>query len=173
MCVSAAVIAGVALLGSAVSAVSTISSANADQANREFANQLKEKQLRERRQLEELSAIETENARRDEFSQTRSAALAALGASGVSENISFFQAVDPEQQAALARDVRNVRLGFVSESSSIADQIRVGAYDTVIGGYNTKMKKVGAVGDFVQSAASAANFYETNKTPSKPKPKTR
>ena len=169
MCVSAAVIAGVALLGSAVSTVSNISSANANNANAQFAKDLKEKQLRERRQLEELSAIETENARRNEFAQMRSASLAALGASGVGENISFFQAVDPEQQAALARDVRNVRLGFVSESSSIADQIRVGAYDAQISAFNSKMQKVGAVGDFVQSAASAANFYSTNKTPPKPK----
>ncbi len=160
MCISAAVMAGAALLSAGVSAAGSISTANANKANTKYQNAVADKQRRERMQLEQLAAMEEENTRFDDFERMRSASLAAIGASGLAENISFFQAIDPEQQEALKRDVRNVRLGLTSEQAGIADQIRVGAYGVKIAEANAGAAKIGAVADFASAAMSAANFYQ-------------
>ncbi len=164
MCVTA-IIAGVALLTSAVGTVASIGAANANAANAQYQADVQTKQLNEQRRTAEIQALEQENERTAEFRRTRSAALAAIGASGLGEHISFFQGIDPSQQEAYLRDVRAVRLNLVQKKSSIADEITVAGYSAQIAKANASAQKIGAVANFAQTAMSVANFYNTNKTP--------
>lgn len=166
MCVSLAVVAiGVTVAAAGVQAVSSIAGANANKANAKYENKVRTKQLNERRNIERLAALERENVRSADFRRARSAALAAIGASGLGENISFFQGADPEAQAAFLKDVRNIRLGLVAEESSIKDQIQVGAFGVKIAKFNAGMTKIGAIADFAKTAMQAASFYGANSAP--------
>lgn len=166
MCVTA-IIAGVSLLSSAVGTVSSIQSANANAANARYQADLETKQLNEQRRTAEIQALEQENERAAEFRRQKSANFAALGASGLGEHISFFQGMEPASQEAYLKDVRNVRLNLVQRKASIADQIEVAGYGAKVAKSNAGAAKLGAVTGFLTDAAGAANFYQTNKTPSK------
>lgn len=166
MCISAAIIAGATLLASGVAAYSTMSTASANAGLAKYENALRTKQLREKRDIERLAAIEKENLRTMDFARTRSSQLAAIGASGLGENISFFQGIDPDQQQAYLRDIRNVRLGLTATEASIADEIQVGAFGVRIAKFNAGAQKIGALADFAKTAMQAATFYNTYRTPS-------
>jgi len=167
MCISMALIAGATLLAGAATAYSKISTAQANAGLAKYENAVRTKQLNERRDMEQLSAIETENQRTAEFQRARSTAFAAIGASGIGENISFIQGIDPEQQKALLRDVRNVRLNLTSTESGIRDEIQVGAYGVRVAKANATNATIGALADFAQTAMSAVSFYKTYGTPAR------
>lgn len=165
MCISAAIIAASTVLAAGVGAYSSIQSANANARAAKYESAVRTKQLRERRSIERLAALEAENERSSEFSRLRSAAFAAIGASGLGENISFFQGTDPEQKRAFLRDVRNIRLGFEQSRSTIADEIQVSAFGVRMAKANAGIAKIGAIADFARTAMSAASFYSSVATP--------
>jgi len=143
----------------------SVKSANANAANAAYQFRVQAKQADEQRRSIEIQALQQENARTEEFARARSSALAAIGASGIGEHISFFQGIDPDQQDAWLRDVRNVRLNLTQQRVSLADQVQVAEFGARMGKFNAHVQKVGAVVDFVNTAMSAASFYGNNKTP--------
>lgn len=159
MCVSAAVIAAVTVVTSAVSMGSSIASANANKRSARYTGELERKQMNERAKIERLAAMEAENARRADFAATRSRALAAIGASGLSDNISYFQGIAGDEQDQFLRDVRNIRLGMVQDEANLRDGLAASRYGVKIAGFNAKQTKIGAVAQFAKAAMSAASFY--------------
>lgn len=164
MCVTA-IIAAATVVAAGVGAAASISAANARKKQSAYEVQMRNRQAYRERELSRIASLERENGRAEEFHRARSAALAAIGASGLGEHISFFQSIDPEAQKAYLRDVRRVRLNMAQTESSIADQVKVSEYRGEIERHNANMSKVTAISDFIQTAMSAANFYVTNSTP--------
>jgi hypothetical protein len=164
-----ATIAAVTVVSAGVGMAASIGAANANMAAARYEAQQQERQLYRQREMDRVAALQKENARAAEFDQSRSAAIAAIGASGLGEHISFFQSIDPQAKKAFLRDVRTVRLNMTAERASIADQVGVTEYKRDIAVFNAKMSKVGAVADFVKTAMSAASFAAGNATP-KPAP---
>lgn len=165
MCVTA-VLAAVAVVAAAAGTATSISAANNNSASAEYTRLVQNKQAKEARDTAEIQALQQENARTSEYEKTRSSAIAAIGASGLGEQISYFQGIEPDSRNAYLRDVRSVRLNLTQQQSGIADQIQVNDVAASTAKANASASKVGAVAGFVQTAMSAANFYNTNKTPS-------
>lgn len=161
MCVSL-ILAGIAVAASAVGTVSSIASANGAKAAAQYQRDIENKQYQEAKDTARIQALDQENAKTEAFNRARSAALAAIGASGLGEQISFFQGIDVNSQQAFLRDVRAVRLNLVQQESTLSDKIAVSDYGYQIASFNSGMAKLGAVADFVKTAASAASFYGQN-----------
>jgi hypothetical protein len=163
MCISAAlIVAGVAVAAAGVGMYTSIQAANAAKDQAAFEAAIKEKELYNQREASRIEALQTENKRSEEFMRARSAAFASIGASGLGEHISFFNAIDPEAQKAFLRDVRAVRLNLAHKEVSIADQVKVTEYGADIAKFNAGLSKIGAIADFVKTAASAFSFYGMN-----------
>lgn len=166
MCVTAIVIASVAAVASAgVGAYTSIQSANANANAARYKYAMETKAAYEQREMARIEAAQAEIGRTEEFEQARSAALAAIGASGLGEHISFFQAIDPKAQSAFLRDVRSIRLNLTQKETSIADQVQVAGFEKDINLFNTKLTKIGAIADFITTSMQAASFYAMNSTP--------
>lgn len=165
MCITA-VIAGASLLMSAVGAYSAIQANNARADFAKFEAREKTKELKINTELAKIAAMERENIRAKEFHRSWSSSLAAIGASGVAEHISFFQGIGPENINQFDQDVRAIRLGLVHEEASNYRQIGVVGYGARVAKHNARMQNIGAVAGFMQDAMSAASFYNANKTPS-------
>lgn len=163
MCISAAIVAGVAIASSAVQYVSTTQTINANMSMAKYEGQLRDKELTDRANVERLAALEAENIRRDDYARGRSAAFAVMGASGIGENISFFQGIDPESNAAFLRDVRNIRLGLVQQQSVERDQRQANAYGVRIAKANAGAQRIGAVASLGADVAKAASYYNTKR----------
>lgn len=164
MCVTA-VLAAVAVVAAAGGMMAKIQQANGMKANASYQRDVQNKQAQEARDTARIQALEQENARTSEFERARSSAMAAIGASGLGDHISFFQGIDNEAQSAYLRDVRNVRLNLVQQQSTIADQVQVNNFSARIAKSNAGAMKLGAVAEFAQSAMSAASFYKSNASP--------
>lgn len=158
MCVTLALAAtSVALAG--VGAYASIQSANGQRDAERFRLETESRRLREQGEMERIAAAQQEAAKSDEFMASRSAALAAIGASGIGDHISFFQAIDPESKRAFARDVQSIRLNLAQDENDISTQIRVNDFGKQMASFNARMSKVGAVLDFAQTAMNAVSFY--------------
>lgn len=165
MCVTAIIAAGVAVAAAAASAYASISSANANKRNAKYQAAMEQKQIYRQREQQRIVAADAENGRQDQFDQARSSAMAAIGASGLGEHISFFQSIDPTSKQAFLKDVRSIRLGMVANNASLADQVGVSEMTKRTAVYNAGMSKVGAVANFIQTAMSAASFAHSFSTP--------
>lgn len=164
MCITALIAAG-SLLMSGVGAISSINAANANRDAEIYKARIQQQQAEEQRRIVEIQAFQQESARSSEFERARSAALAAIGASGLGEHISFFNAIDPEAQKNFLQDVRNIRLNMVQQRKTLADQIQVAEYSKEIARANASASKIGAIANFAQTAMSAYSFYNANKAP--------
>jgi hypothetical protein len=162
MCISAAIVAGGMILASGVQMVTSMHTAEVNKDLAVYEGKVRHKQARERRSLEKLKAIETENLRSAEFARARSSAMAAIGASGLGENISFFQGIDPEQQKAFLKDIRNVRLNLTAEQASIRDEINLIGVRTSVARVTATTSKISAMASFASDVMSAANYYTKN-----------
>lgn len=167
MCITA-VIAGAALLASAVGTYATIQSNNAQANYAKWEATERTKELKENNELARISAMQKENERAREFNRTWSASLAAIGASGLGEHLSFFQGIAPENMAAFNDDIRAIRLGLASNTQQNQRQIRVIGYGSRVASYNRSMGNLGALAGFMGDAMEAFSFYNTNKTPKGP-----
>lgn len=164
MCITATVaIAGAMLASAAVTAGTSIMSANANAANAKYQNDVRQKELDERAKLSRLAAQQRENAAASEFADRRSKQYAAMAlAQGFNgENISFFQGMDPEQKRQFGQTSMAIRLGLAAEESSIRDQVKISDYSKDISLFNSSTQKIAAVGNFIGDAAKAGNFYNT------------
>lgn len=161
MCVTAA-LAAVAVVSSAVGVYSSIQSANAAKDRGRYMAQLEAKQAQERYDNAKLQALEQETQRTQQFNRERSSAMAAIGASGVANHISFAQGIDPSNQDALDRDIRAVRLNLIGEGARYRDERATAGYKYQMAGYNAKIAKLSAVGQFVGDLASAGSYYKAN-----------
>jgi hypothetical protein len=159
MCVTAIIAAGIATAGALGGMVMSIGAANARQDQAKWEAAVREKELYNQREAARLAALQQENARNDQFQRTRSSAFAAIGASGLGEHISFFNSIEPEAQKAFLRDVRSIRLNLANTNVSIADQVKVAEYGADIAKYDATVSKVGAIADFIKTAAQAATMY--------------
>ena len=163
MCISAAVIAGASLLATAVGTFAQIDNAQYNKGMQLLQLEEQRKQLNEQREAERLRSLEAEAARLHEFNQLREANLAAIAGSGVGQNISFLQGGEEADAKALRRDLANIRLGFLGESSRISSQIKVNRIEGQVVKANAKAQIIGAGVNFVSSAASIGQYYNKNK----------
>jgi hypothetical protein len=166
MCISLALAATSVVIGAASAGMSMVT-ANANRDAETFRLKQQSRQLREQSEVERIAADQQEAVKFGEFESMRSAALAAIGASGVGEHISFFQGADPEQRRAFGRDVSSLRLNLGETQSRIGDQIKINDLGGSMARYNAKATKIGAMGDFLQTSMDAANFYTKVRTPAK------
>lgn len=165
MCITA-VIAGASLLLSAVGTYTTIAANNANASFAKWEAKQQTKQLQIDTELAKIAAMERENERAREFNRTWSSSMAAIGAMGVAEHISFFQGIGPESLDQFDADVRAIRLGFVHQDVANRQQIGVIGYKSKVAQYNARVQNIGAVAGFMQDAMSAYNFYSKYHTPS-------
>ena len=165
MCITA-VIAGASLLMSAIGTYATIQSNNANAAYAKYEAKQQTKQLKVDTELAKIAAMDRENQRAKEFNRTWSSSMAAIGAMGVAEHISFFQGIGPESLDQFDADVRAIRLGFVHQDVANQNQIGVIGYRSKVASYNAKMQNINAVAGFMQDAMNAYSFYSKYSTPS-------
>jgi hypothetical protein len=159
MCISAAVIAGAALVASATGAAVSISSAKTNARMQKYSIDQQNKQIKEDREIALLQAQEAEAARLEEFRRQRAANLAAVAGSGVGQNISFLEGIAPAEERALRLDLRNIRMGNLMQRNRMADQIKVNQLSRQVAGINARNQTIGAVAGFVGDAASIGNSY--------------
>jgi hypothetical protein len=164
MCVTA-VIAGASLLMSAVGTVASVSANNAQAKYARWEAKEQTKQIKIETEVARISAMERESQRAREFSHSWSTSMAAIGAMGVAEHISFFQGIMPDSMEQLDRDTRAIRLGMANQQESAFKQIGVVGYRSQLAGFNAKMENVGAVAGFMQDAMNAYSFYSNYNVP--------
>lgn len=170
MCITA-ILAAASLVTGAIGAKASISAANNNMRAEIWKANLEQQQASDQRKQLEIQAMQQENERSREFERSRSSALAAIGASGLGEHISFFNGIDPAGQENFLRDVRAIRLNMTAEKKTLADQISVADYSKVIARSNAKASKLSALADFAGAAMNAFNFYNMYKIPGPAKTK--
>lgn len=151
--------AGGAIGAAGLGMYASIQSANANAKAAKYEALMQEKQLYRQREQQRIASAQAEVARSTKFEQSRSAALAAIGASGLGEHISFFQAADPTARKNYLRDVQTIRLNMTAQNASIADQVGVTEFKKDINVFNQQMAKVGAVADFIQTSMQAVSQF--------------
>lgn len=165
MCISATVLAVASLATAAAGTVVSISAASANAKAQQDMLDLQRKQMRDQMEMEALQAQEAAAQRMEEFSRQRAANLAALAASGVSQNMSFLQGIIPAEEKALRTDLANIRLGFLGGQNRMIEEIRVNRMNRSIVGMNKTASIAGSLINFAGQAAQIGNFYQTYKTP--------
>lgn len=166
MCVTATILAASALVSSAVGTAASISSAKANAAMQKYTIDEQNKQLKEEREIAKLQAQEAEAARLEEFRRQRAANLSAIAASGVGQNISFLEGIAPAEERALRTDLSNIRMGNLTQTNRLADQIRVNQLSRQVVGINARNQIIGAAAGFVGDVATIGTTYNKTKTPS-------
>lgn len=162
MCFTAT-LAGSMLLGSAASSlVSSLVSSKAEYRETKYVERLKQKQLSEQAEVTRLAAAQQELSRGRQYMSERSSALAAIGASGLGDHISFFQGLEPSNRDQFNDEVRAIRLNLTHEESQIADSIQVSEFTSKMAKFNMRMSQVGAAHQFATDVASAFAFYGAN-----------
>jgi hypothetical protein len=160
-----AVIAGASLLMSAVGAFSSIQGNKATAKYARWEADQTTKQIKVETELAKISAMEREGERANEFNRTWSSSMAAIGAMGVAEHISFFQGIGIESMDQFDTDVRAIRLGLATQEDAAHKQIGVVGYKSSLAQYNAKQQNVGAVAGFMQDAMNAYSFYSNYNVP--------
>lgn len=161
MCVTA-IIAGASLLASAVGTYASIQANNAQADQQRAMEQMRRKQLAEESMMNKLAAGRQEIARMETYELQRSSNLAAIGASGLGDHISFFQGIEPTNREAMEQDVRAIRLNLYQRESQVADSIQMSGYASDMAGYNARMSNIGAMAQFASSVAETYSFYRQN-----------
>lgn len=164
MCVTA-VLAGASLLMGAVNTATQIGANNANKKMVKWQSRERAKEIKEDADLRRIAAMEQENERARQFNRGFSSSMAAIGASGIAEHLSFFQGVDPDNREQLGKDTRAIRLGLVTGDVAGEREIQAGGYAARVAGFNAKMSNIGAVADFMADAMNMASSYGGNATP--------
>lgn len=165
MCISATVLAIASLATAAAGTAVSISAASANAKAQRDMLDLQRKQMLEQRQMEALQAQEAAMQRMEDFRRTRAANLAAMAASGVSQNISFLQGIMPAEEEALRTDLANIRMGFLNGDNRMVEEIRVNRMNRSVVGMNKTASIAGSLLQFGSQAAQIGNFYQSYKTP--------
>jgi hypothetical protein len=163
MCVTAVIaLAAIATVASGVGAAASMGAAKGAARNAAYQAKMEQKQIAEQKQSAQLQALRQEVGRVNEFAAVRSSALASIGSSGLSENISWAQGIAPEDTRQLGQDVGAIRLNLFQAESSLADRVGVSEYGAKVAKFNAGMQKLSAVSGFLKDSANAASFYATN-----------
>jgi len=164
MCITA-VIAGASLLMSAVGTAASVSASNAQAKYARWDAKQQVKQIKIDTEVARISAMERESQRAREFNKSWSSSMAAIGAMGVAEHISFFQGIMPDSMEQLDQDTRAIRLGMAGQDEAAFKRIGVVGYRSQLAGFNAKMENIGAVAGFMQDAMNAYSFYSNYNVP--------
>lgn len=160
MCVTALVLASASMIAGTATSIST---AKANKKMQQYTLDVQRKQLNEEREIAKLQAQEAEAARLDEYRRTRAANQAAIAASGIGQNISFLQGIEPASEKALKLDLRNIRMGDIMQRNRIADQIKVNQMSRQVASINARNASIGAVAEGITGIASAVQTYDASR----------
>lgn len=166
MCISATALAIASLVTAAAGTAVSISAASANAAAQQEMLDLQRKQMRVEMEQQVLQAQEAAMARMQDYRRQRAANLAAMAASGVSQNLSFLQGIEPAEEQALRTDLANIRLGFLGGQNRMIEEIRVNRLNSKVVSMNKTASIAGSLINFGQSAIGAANYAQTYGTPS-------
>jgi len=111
--------------GTALSAVNASNAAKSEADWQKYQLDIQNKQLETDRKMQEVNAAQVEAKRREEAKRLRASNEAFIAASGVGQNISFLEGIDPAANRALKSDIASLRLNTAAETNRIADQIMV------------------------------------------------
>lgn len=160
MCVTALVLASASMIAGTATSIST---AKANKRMQQYTLDVQRKQMNEEREIAKLQAQEAEAARLDEYRRTRAANEAAIAASGIGQNISFLQGIEPASERALKLDLRNIRMGDIMQRNRIADQIKVNQMSRQVASINARNQAIGAVAEGIGGIAGAYQTYQQTK----------
>jgi hypothetical protein len=170
MCISATVLAIASVVTSAAGAAVSIASANAQASAQQQQLQLQQEQLKAERENQLMQTQQAEIARLKEFNKQRASNLASLASMGLGMSMSYLQGTEKAEEQALRMDLSNLRLGYLTGSNRIADEIRVNRLSSQVVNFNKNAAIVGAGLSVVQSGINAANYVKTYNTPKSPSP---
>lgn len=160
MCVTALVLASASMIAGTATSIST---AKANKRMQQYTLDVQRKQMNEEREIAKLQAQEAEAARLDEYRRTRAANEAAIAASGIGQNISFLQGIEPASERALKLDLRNIRMGDIMQRNRIADQIKVNQMSRQVASINARNQTIGAIAEGIGGIAGAYQTYQQTK----------
>lgn len=160
MCVTALVLASASMIAGTATSIST---AKANKRMQQYTLDVQRKQMNEEREIAKLQAQEAEAARLEEYRRTRAANEAAIAASGIGQNISFLQGIEPASERALKLDLRNIRMGDIMQRNRIADQIKVNQMSRQVASINARNQAIGAVAEGIGGIAGAYQTYQQTK----------
>lgn len=170
MCISATVLAVASVVTAAAGTAVSISAANAQASAQQQQLKLQQEQLRQERENQLMQTQQAEIARLREFNKQRASNLASLASMGLGMSMSYLQGTEAAEEQALRLDLSNLRLGYLTGSNRIADEIRVNKLSSQVVNYNKNAAIIGAGLNFVQSGINAANYYNNYNTPGKQSP---
>lgn len=166
MCISATILAAASLATAAAGTAMSIASANANAAAQQQQLKIQQEQMIDQLRMERLQAAEAEVARLSDFRRQRAANMVAMATSGLSENLSFLQGIQPAEERALKFDLRNIRLGLLGQENRIANDIRVNRLNSQMVAANRSNAVAGSLIGFAGSALQIGQFYDAYRTPS-------
>jgi hypothetical protein len=124
--------------------------------------EIQNRQLSTDRKLQEINAAQVEAKRRDEARMLRASNEAFIAQSGVSQNISFLEGINPAADRALRSDIGSLRLNLSSETNRIADQIMVNKAQAEFGMGRAKVIGANAYTNaaFSSAADASSNYFK-------------
>lgn len=160
MCVTALVLASASMIAGTATSIST---AKANKRMQQYTLDVQKKQMNEEREIAKLQAQEAEAARLEEYRRTRAANEAAIAASGIGQNISFLQGIEPASERALKLDLRNIRMGDIMQRNRIADQIKVNQMSRQVASVNARNQTIAAIAEGVSGLVGTGQTYQQTK----------
>lgn len=163
MCVSAAVVAGIAAASTVAGTVVSIGATKANAAQQKLALEMERKQLQEERNVARAQAAEAENARVAEYERNRASNLATLAATGTRSE-SFLQGIDKASKKALQLDLANIRTGFLQSDVAAQRGIRVNRMSQQAVSISSGLQQAGAIVSGIGQLASIGQQYKKTTT---------
>lgn len=158
--IAAAVTVASSVIGGGAKVAGAQSAADAATQSANIHNQ----QLAKDIQNAKNQGVQAQNERNMQYLETRAANIAYIAASG-GENISFQQAIDPENRKALARDFASIQGKTAGNISAANTQIRVNRINAKNAQSSVKYAAISAGADIAGSIAGAGSrLYELDKT---------
>lgn len=155
MCVTAAIAATAAVVGTGVS----IGSAKANAAQQKQALEMERKQLQDQREVARIQAAEAEAERVSEYERNRASNLAYLAASGTRSE-SFLQGIEAAGEQALALDLANIRSGFLTQDIGAMRGIRVNRMTRQAVNISSNLQQIGAAANLFGTGAQIKKGME-------------
>lgn len=149
-------------------AVMTQQSAQEEARHARYQMDVQNRQLEEEQQMLRLKTQQQEAERLSQANDLRSRNAAWQAMSGVDENYSYLEGIDPYNERMLAGDIGTLYLNQKYQGNRIADQIAVNraqsAFAGTKAGFETMggyLKAAGSIAADVRGRQRARNFYES------------
>lgn len=156
--------------GTALAAVNATNAAQSEAEWQKYQLDIQNKQLETDRKMQEVNAAQVEAKRRDEAKRLRASNEAFIAASGVGQNISFLEGIDPAANRALKSDIASLRLNTAAETNRIADQIMVNKAQVKFGmgrakavGGNAVLGSIFDIGGTATEKLYKYDYYKTGR----------